>query len=287
MKLAIESGCFPGLSHKERLDVIKSAGFDSVDFSLFRLSGDNAELLGENYIERAEELRVHLDGLGLSCSQAHAPFDMREGDPISLDCEKYLRLTRAIEVAAILGAPSIVVHAILINDRDRFEEYNRAFYISLLPYAERVGIRIAVENLFYLDADENVTGGVLDDPKAHCDFVRSLGSPYFNICLDLGHSAVTGHNVGDVIRAIDPELLGHLHVHDNDCVHDMHRTPFSGRLDWRDICSALCEIGYAGDMSLELISQMKLYPTATARDAGLAYAEKIGRELIRMCKGRA
>ena len=144
MKLSIESGCFPNFSHKERLDVIKNAGFDKVDFSLFRLSGENAELLGENYIERAEELRAHLDGLGLSCSQAHAPFDMREGDPISLDCEKYLRLTRAIEVAAILGAPSIVVHAILIKDRDHFEEYNREFYISLLPYAERVGIRIAV-----------------------------------------------------------------------------------------------------------------------------------------------
>ena len=281
MRLSVESGVMKGLSHKERLLRIKEAGFDAVDFSFFGLEGENARLLGDGYIECAAELREYMDGIGIVCNQAHAPFEMTAEDPISEECDKYLRLTRSIEAAAILGAPYIVVHCIR-TEQKQLPERNREFYTSLLPYAERAGIKIAVENLFGAPNEQGVRDGYFADPKEHMDFVRSLGSPYFNICIDLGHSALTGRRPEDVIREMDPDLFELMHLHDNDYVDDMHRIPFSGKFDWQAICDALVAIGYRGDMSFELIGHFNALPPAT-HEAALRYAERIGRELIGMC----
>ena len=283
MKLSVESGIFKTLTHRERLKMIKDAGFDAVDFSLFSLSGENAELIGENYAECAEELRRYMEDIGIEACQAHAPFEMTAADPISPECPKYVRLTRAIEAAGILGAPYIVVHCIKASGEE-FLRINREFYLSLLPYAERVGIKIAVENLFG-PADENgVRPDYFGDPAEHLAFVRSLGSPYFTVCVDLGHSALVGRRPEDVIRAMDPELFMLMHMHDNDCKDDLHRIPYSALFDWSAICAALKEIGYRGGISLELIGHFRALPKELHADA-LKYAERVGRRIIAMCSG--
>lgn len=281
MKLSVETGVLKGKTHRERLKMIKDAGFDAVDFSLFGLSGENAELLGKDYVERAEELRRYMDDIGIVANQAHAPFEMTADDPLSEECEKYVRLTRSIEVAAILGAPYIVVHCIRPAPSEIIER-NREFYLSLLPYAERVNIKIAVENLFGPPDERGVRFGYFADPAEHMAFVRSLGSPHFNICLDLGHSALCGYKPEEVIRAMDADLFELMHMHDNDYVGDMHRIPYSCKFDWEQICAALCEIGYRGDISLELIGQFNALPP-DMHEAALTYAERIGRKLISMC----
>lgn len=282
MRLSVESGVLRDLPHKDRLLKIKEAGFDAVDFSFFKLDGENAELLGENYAECAGELREYMNSIGIVCTQAHAPFDMKADDPISEDCEKYVKLVRSIEAAGILGAPYIVVHSIK-TEPEIFHEYNRAFYLSLLPYAERAGVKIAVENLFGPIAADGKRQGYLADPEEHMSFVRSLGSPYFNICLDIGHSAVTGRAPEDVIRAMDPELFELMHAHDNDGISDLHGFPYAGTFNWTAICAALAEIGYHGNFSLELIGQFNSLPT-DMHVAALAYAERLGRKLVDMCK---
>ncbi len=285
MRLSVELGIFkPEIGYEEAIKRIKEAGFDCFDMSYFRSKGD-INILGEDYIDRARELRQYADSLGIVCNQAHAPFELHPQDLLSTEGEKYTRLLRSIESAAIMGAPAIVVHAIRYEG-EALIEGNREFYLSLLPTAERCGIKIAVENLFGIAPDGSTSGGILDDPAVHQSFVRSLGSDMFTICLDIGHSGVTGHRPEDVILAMDKELLTCLHVHDNDFVSDLHQTPFLGSFAWDKITAALKKIGYRGDMTLELIGQFGRLPEELI-DEGLMQAERTGRELIRMVEGRS
>lgn len=282
MWLSVESAIYGELPHKERLARIKAAGFDAVDFSFLALSGDLGEVVGENYIEVARGLRAYLDGIALPVCQAHAPFEMREGDAFSPECEKYQRLTRSILAAGIIGSPSIVVHSIMTARREDFVPYNREFYLSLLPFAREAGVKIAVENLF-CGGEDGLLRDRLGGAREYMDFVRSLGTEHFTFCLDIGHVAVTGRLPEDEIRALDPELFTLMHLHDNDGISDLHAIPFSSGLNLGAITSALAEIGYKGALSLELIGHFNRLPTNELRDSALRHAHDVGRELIRMC----
>lgn len=70
-----------------------------------------------------------------------------------------------------------------------------------------------------------------------------------------------------MIRALGADRIGALHVHDNNHKGDLHTLPYQSRMDWDAIVSALAEIGYRGDMTLEadsFLTQMPpaLYPAA-------------------------
>lgn len=266
--------------HKDAIKIIKDAGFDAYDFSFFRSKGD-IDILGDDYIERARDIRAYADSIGAVCNQAHAPFEMRSEQDFSQTSSAYVRITRAIEAAAILGASVIVVHPIKLPG-ERFYEINREFYRSLIPYARaHGGIKIGVENLFFFNHDvTRISGGVLDDPCDHEAFVRSLGLDDFCACLDIGHTAVTGRKPEDAISVMSPEVLLALHVHDNDCVLDKHMMPYTASLDFEAICAALGKIGYRGDMTLELISAARRIPEGAIPEAFRLYSA-IARELIK------
>ena len=51
------------------IELIKQAGFEAIDYSYY-YEKECEEVLGENYKEYAQELRAHLDRVGLSCNQA-------------------------------------------------------------------------------------------------------------------------------------------------------------------------------------------------------------------------
>ncbi|MBQ3133936.1 MAG: sugar phosphate isomerase/epimerase [Clostridia bacterium] len=286
MKLSMELGGLltAGYDEKTAISMVKEAGFDCYDHTLCRID----PWMGEDYRERALEIRRFAEELGIPCNQAHAPFydpvkfpqefgftdAMEDSDP------KYARLIRSIEVASILGAKNIVVHAVMFDRPEGvdFHEYNRRFYRSLVPYCEKFGICVSVENLF--ERRDGVVYPVLADPQELQDLVRSIDSPWINICVDVGHAGITGlHCPQEFLRAMDGSLLKALHVHDNDCDRDWHLFPYSGRFKWDEIAKALAEIGYTGDFTYETLGQLlsldkKMYP------AGMKYLEQIGRLLI-------
>lgn len=278
MRLAIETYWLrERFGDEKAVEMIKTAGFDCYDYSFHYAKGEK-DMLGEDYRERAEALRKKSNALGISCNQAHAPFDMSVNDAFDLSSPVYLRLVRSLEAASILGAENIVVHAIKKNlpeDVD-FYELNRRFYLSLLPYCEKFHICVSVENLF---RREEKMLPVLSDPREHHDFVKSLDSPYFNICIDVGHSFLTGYKPEQVIAALDEGMLKTLHIHDNDGVCDKHFLPYMESLDWSKIMKALAGISYRGDLTFELHGWLKCLPDVLLQD-GLALAEKVGRHLI-------
>ena len=278
MKLSVETFILREMfSDEEALRMIRKAGFDAYDYS-FYWGNDQTDMLGEDYLQRAMALRQLGESLNISCNQAHDPFEVSYGDKFDLDNRNYLRLVRCLEFASVLGANHVIVHAIKDNLPEGldFIAYNRQFYESLIPWCEKFGICICVENLFNW---QEKAIPVLCNPTEHQDFVRQLNSPWVKICVDVGHSAITGYKPEEVLAAMDPQLLAALHIHDNDGFRDQHLLPGQGCMDWNAITAALGNIGYLGDFTFELTGYWRSkQPEQMA--AALLTAQQEGRKLI-------
>lgn len=279
MKLSVELytlaqryGDFKGV------EMAKEAGFDAIDYSYY-YAKECDEILGDGYKEYAEKLRAHLDKVGISCNQAHAPFTVKyEMEKEEAD-RKYLYMARALESASILGAKNIIVHSINVPEGVDFEEYNIEYYKRYIPYCEKFGIHIAVENLFSRDKKRNYLIGKLGTPEELNRVIEKINSPWIVACVDIGHAALTGYEPEDFIKAMNPKYLKALHVQDNDYIADRHIIPYTGDLNWEAIMTSLKNAGYEGDLTFEIIKYLNRFPEELFFEA-LKFAALIGKHLI-------
>ena len=135
------------------IDMIADAGFDGYDYSAFHMLNDDSPMNQENYLEIAKIIRKKADSRGLICYQAHAPFSSQcEGEELTR------KIIRSMEVAAVLGAEAIVVHPLqglpYNKNVEKLYEMNMEFYRGLIPYCEKLGIKVAVENMWAGDRAE-------------------------------------------------------------------------------------------------------------------------------------
>lgn len=254
-------------------ELLKEVGFDACDYSFY----EGCKNLDEDYMEQAKCTKQALDKAGLICNQAHAPYELREGEPFNCSCEHYLQIVRSIEYAAYLGAKNIVVHFIVTQDREITYTLNQQYFKTLIPYCEKFGIRIAVENDF--ERRNGQVLPVLNEPNTLQQFVRDLDSEYVVACVDIGHAAMFNDPVA-FLEKMDGSILKLLHVHDNDLHEDLHRFPFTCDIKWDKICAALTGIGYDGDLTFETVKGIKKIPDELKIDA-YVFLAKIGRHLIR------
>ena len=282
MKLAMESyvpvrkcGMIDGLK------MIKDAGFDCVDFSYYAFKTDSPTL-GDGYIDYAKEVRAHLDEIGLECSQAHAPYIMGYDSAFDLEDVNYRATVHSIESAAILGAKTIIVHSIVVPKEVKelsFWELNQRYYKSLIPFAEKAGISVAVENLYNYDNKRKHFVGRLGSPKELNEFVKEIDSPYIVACVDIGHASISGYEPEDFIAGMDGAILKAIHVHDGDYLDDRHTLPYLGAFHWNEILAALKNVGFEGNLNFEIISYLNRLPAELLPEA-LALASKTGKYMI-------
>ena len=258
---------------EEAFRILKKTGFDACDFSFYY---EWLDVLKGDYMNNAKKTKAALDSAGLLCNQAHAPFEIKEGEAFNETCENYLLTVRSIEYAAYLGAKQIIVHLIPTANRDELYAYNQKFYKSLEPYGKKYGIKIAVENDF--ERRDGKVLPLLGDPKSFSEFVKDLGSDIFVACLDIGHAAMFS-DPAEFINNMDSSLLKALHIHDNDLHEDLHLFPMTGNMDWSALCEALKNSGYDGDFTLEPIKGFYKIPIELTEDA-LYFLAKTGRYLI-------
>ena len=284
MRLSIETyGLRRRYGDFEAARLIAEAGFDAMDYSSYWYA--DSPLAREDYRDYAHKLRAHIDGLGLACNQAHAPFAMKYGQPFDMTCPEFREVVRSLEVASILGADQIIVHSLampeeLRDDVEATHAYAMAYYRSLLPYAEEFGIRIAVENLFIRYKDRKfVYAKRLNSPETLSRAVRELDSPWVTACLDMGHAAMVGYEPEDFIRGMERGLLGAVHIQDGDYIEDRHTVPYVGQYHWEAIMTALAETGYTGDLTFEVYKLYQNLPDAAIPHA-LKMAEAVGRHMI-------
>ena len=235
----------------KELYVIKALGYDCVDFQSFCHTenvffGDSAsvsKLIGL--------IRKTAADAGITISQTHGPWRWppHDGTKEERD-ERFEKMVRSLYGTAELGCRDMVIHPIMpFGDNqdpypDLFMQLNLEFFGKLVEEAKKADVVIDFENM-------PMPVLRLATPYQILDFVKAIDSPYFRVCLDTGHCAVTKNDPGDAVRAIGKDYLRVLHVHDNDGRGDFHWLPETGVIDWPGFTAALHEIGYDGVFSLE------------------------------------
>lgn len=267
----------------QAIRMLAEAGFDAFDFSFFPMF-DNPEypMNGENFRDYAKSLRAVADEAGIPCNQAHAPFASGTGKEED-DERRFRAIVRSMEAASILGAKVIVVHPKhhlpYMTHAAELKQMNIEFYRRLAPYCEKFGIKAACENMWQRNP---VTDRIIDStcsrPGEFCDYIDEVGSPWVVGCLDVGHVALTDEDLGGFVRAMGPKRLQALHVHDNDFLEDSHTMPFTMKIDFSALVTALAEIGYEGDFTLEADHFLEKFPLPLVPEA-LKLLYKTGRFL--------
>jgi len=266
------------------MEMAKQAGFDAIDYSYY-YEKECDEVLGEGYKEYAQKLRAHLDNIGLSCNQAHAPFSFKYGMKLDTSEASYLSIVRAMESASILGAENIVVHSVTLPREVDFEEYNLEFYKSLVPYCEKFGIHMAVENLFWTDVKRKRLMSKIGSPQELNDMVKKIDSPWVVACVDIGHASLTCCEPEEFIEDVNPDILKALHVQDNSYLKDDHTIPYLGSLNWEAVMTSLKKARYTGELTFEIIKFIDKFPDELLPDV-LRFSAAVGKYLVSLYEGK-
>ena len=285
MKISTQTGTTVGkLGLEEGIRVLCDAGYDCLDLSLGMMARDpETPYLGDDYREYAKHVRALANDRGVVFNQAHAPFSFKWEEPGVAENVAKPAIIRSMEIAAIVGAHSIIVHPVHHTEykghEQEMHELNIEYYKSYIPYCETYGIRIAVENMWQREVKRKCPSDDVCSRAATLiamvDELRAIAPDCFTACLDLGHVGLVGDEAQDVIRALGSDRLGCLHIHDNNYQGDQHLIPGLGQMNWPAITDALREIGYRGEFTYEADAFLKNFtpdvlPMATKFMAGIA-----------------
>ncbi|MBQ6728119.1 MAG: sugar phosphate isomerase/epimerase [Clostridia bacterium] len=240
---------------EKAVELIAKAGFDGFDYSLFKMTQfdwkngkgylrENHPLNSPDYVKHCHKLRRIAEDNGICCIQSHAPF------PVADELFRTL-LFKSIEITAEVGGKLIVIHP----NNDASVEQNRDMYLELLPFAKECGVKIAAENMWNWDwENERALPAACSTARSFVDHIDAVNDDNLVACLDIGHAEMMkdGTNAVDLILALNHRLQA-LHIHDNDKIHDRHQIPFSMDIQFEPIIKALQKIDYKGDFDFETI----------------------------------
>ena len=257
------------------------AGYTALDFSLIDTT---LPVFGDGYKELAAEvLEIAREG-GIVFNQTHAPF---KSDTEAYENEIVPLLPRVFEFASLIGIKNVVVHPRKCgryygNEEELFEK-NVEFYNNLKPIAQKFGVKIAIENMWqHHPVTKHICDDVCAPPEELARLYDTLNDPeVFTVCLDIGHVALCGREPEDAIRCLG-KRIGCLHVHDVDYKEDLHTLPGAAKINWDNVCRALADVGYDGDVTLEannfylgFLPEMEEAVTKFMADTARSLVEKI------------
>lgn len=113
----------------------------------------------------------------------------------------------------------------------------------VLPKAEQVGVKLALENLVPIPQGSEFF--FLGDNISDFEFIfENIESEYLGFCLDTGHAnmAEGGHHY---VEALGERLIN-VHFHDNLGKNDNHLAIGKGNVQWEELCLALSKINFTG-----------------------------------------
>jgi len=207
-----------------------------------------------NY-RRVKILRKLGETLGVRFT-LHAPFaDINIASP-NPSLRRFIlrRLKRSILYAQQLGCQLWVFHPGLRTGVSFFYpgldwRLNLDSVKELLEFAELHGVEIAIENV--------------PEPfpflmKSVQDFMRFYGDlggkESVGLAFDIGHANLK-HQIQEFINRFSNRIV-HIHVSDNDGVHDSHLGIGYGTINWGEVAKAIRKIGYKGIIMLESVEHV-------------------------------
>lgn len=245
MELRLEIICpakFPGTQRAvEAIPILADQGVTAVEVSV--------EF--NNYFDHHDPDEVHrlisvLSSSGVRVQSVHGAFG-RSYDISSPDDQIHEQgvdgLIESIELASLLDAERVIVHASDFFENNRERRFDRAHGVlkELSAVASEAGIVIALENLIpkFLGYDPDELLALLEgiDPGA------------IGICFDTGHANLSGR-FEEYAETLLPYAV-EIHLHDNDGTQDQHKFPGNGTINWPRFAALLRESGSMASMMIE------------------------------------
>ncbi|MBK8047881.1 MAG: sugar phosphate isomerase/epimerase [Anaerolineales bacterium] len=236
--VALLAGAF-----QEKLQKAALLGFDGVE--LMTLAPDSID---------AAPLHIQLVALGLGVAAIATgamsfagKLTLLATDP-AVSALAQARLVQAINLAAALGAPVVTVGSF----RGRLATGGHNAYarvVSILHaaaiVAERRGVRLAIEPLNRYETD------LVRDVEEGLALCHAVGSHAVGLLIDTFHANIEEPSLQESFRrAIERDRLFHVHIGDSNRL-----APGLGHINFATITQVLCDTGYTGYLSAELLPQ--------------------------------
>lgn len=184
-------------------------------------------------------LRRLCEHYGLPIVAIHAPTLLVTQRVWGID--PWPKLERSCEVAALVGADTVVVHPPFRWQRD----YAAGFEPGIRELAGRTGLRLAVENMFPWRA-----GG--RELRAYLPDWDPTGLDYEHVTLDLSHTATAGSDALAMADALGDRLV-HVHLADGlGSNKDEHLIPGRGTQPCAELLERLAARGWTGEVVVEV-----------------------------------
>ena len=255
------------------LEIAKEIGADAVDFGLdwykndYRCEDNIYSKSEEEIVAYYKKVGEYARSLGLIVSQTHGKLAGLHYDDPEFNEALMKNMHIDILATAAIGAPVCVIHTISSiyhgpdADPEMMQRLNYEMFTGLLPYAKKMGVKIATET--FGDANNkqkqfcclDFFGGFDNFVEGYRRVKESEYGDMFTVCIDTGHCNKAMRfgqpNPADFIRRFGSDISV-LHLHDNNTLTDQHKPPLTGDINWDDVMDALDEVGYRGIYNLEI-----------------------------------
>lgn len=273
LRPSVWSGYYRNLTPQKAVDAFLAADFHHAELAHEHgqdlLNSAECVLNGPEKTGRA--LRQYCEDKGFVIPQGHLIF------PIDLSKEETVStLKKWLDLYVAIGIRAAVLHATCdteLNEDAQWDCRVRALS-ELSHHLEGTETSICLENLGSCSAVYTA-----DRINALIDAVGD--DTHLGICLDVGHlHRVNVQNLAvqsqkEFIHLAGPRLKA-LHVQNNGGINDDHLMPFTMRrgTDWKEVMTALHDIGYQGLFNLEIPGESWHVPM-DIKAAKLEYIRKL------------
>lgn len=270
----------------ESFEIIGNSGFEAVEIDFSRGEGARA-LCREDWRSAVGEIRAASEGLRIV--SAHAPHDPKlyspDDAPTAAERETFdTLLARSAEAAHILGAEVLVVHPVdnLIDaeyDRQVNLETNKKYLAEVTRNAEKFGIRIAVENVYY-SSEYGLRRRFGESAEEVALLADALGA---SVCWNCGHAFPVTMDQGRAIEKLGDKIVL-MHISDSRGHTDAGLPPMiGGNIKWENIMPSVAKIGFEGYAVLQADQYLGEFPKELMPDAA-RLARMMCHRLEELCK---
>lgn len=283
-KKSINLWAFPypqKMNLEQCLRLAKAAGFDGIELN-YDLENDLSPKSGAKEYAKirklCDEIGIAVSGL---CSFLFWPYPMTSNDPAKR--ERSLELAGLMTQAAHdLGTENLLVvpGAVHIPWRDDYEPVRndicdqraREAIGKLLPQAERLGVSLNIENIFF--------NGYLMTPGEMIAFVDSFQSDRVKVHFDTGNIMLfqfPEHWIAQLGKRIKNVHLKEFTKKGTDHSLESFRPLLDGTTDWPAVLAAFDETGYDGYLTFEYFHPYAHWPEALIYQTGDSLDRMLGR----------
>lgn len=216
--------------YKERLDLIKRAGFDGI-FLKIDENDNNEEII--NY---ARQLELDIEAFHLSADNCNSLWE-----ETALGEEYTLSIIEGIKEASRFDISTVVMHISSGNHPPAINPIGLERIRRILEVANIYQVNVALENLRRLD---------------YLDYIfDNISDSYLRFCFDSGHANAFTKNIDSFEFEKYQDLLICIHLSDNNGLYDEHELPFSGNINWSKLMTNLRKINFERPLTLEAVNK--------------------------------